>query len=98
MPCRTLYLLLSALLGLALSTSRTSAASNCIDGIAAWWQFEGNGNDAQGASVLTLNNGAAFGMGEVGQGLLLDGADDYARANASAALNVGAGSGMSIEM
>jgi hypothetical protein len=66
-------------------------------GIAAWWKFNGNGLNESGLAPMTLNNGATYGVGEVGQGLFLDGANDYARADAPS-LNIGVGSGMSIEM
>src|SRR5206468_12218446 len=42
----------------------------------AWYQGEGNANDIQGGNNGTLQNGATFAAGEVGQAFSLDGVDD----------------------
>ena len=47
-------------------------------GCVAWWQGNGNANDAQGTNNGVLRNGAAVtNAGMVGQAFKLDGADDY---------------------
>jgi hypothetical protein len=45
-------------------------------GIVSWWQAEGNANDSVGSNNGTLQNGATFGAGKVGQGFSLDGVND----------------------
>jgi hypothetical protein len=63
----------------------------------AWWRWEGNGQDSVGAATLTFFNGAGFSTAKVGQGLVLDGVNDYAKTPASAGLDVGASPGFSVE-
>jgi hypothetical protein len=46
-------------------------------GIIGWWPAEGNANDIIGANQVTLQNGATFGAGEVGQAFSLDGINDF---------------------
>ena len=94
---RFLQILQILLYVFALHCVSALAAINCPGDLATWWKFEGNGNDAQGAAPLTLLNGAGFALGEVLDGLSLDGINDYATAPAGAALDVGAASGMTIE-
>jgi len=99
MCSRISHLLLSLLCAVAaLFGPELRAADACPNTMNAWWKFESNGSDTQGASSLTLNGGASFASAQVGQGLFLDGANDYARANAASALNIGTSSGMTIEM
>jgi hypothetical protein len=45
--------------------------------IIAFWKGEGNANDSAGANDGTLQNGAAFAAGQVGQAFSLDGVNDY---------------------
>src|ERR1051325_4815106 len=71
-----------------LALFQAGSAGKCVncdptpDGIANWWSFEGNGNDSVGSKTVTLKNGAVFAAGKAGQGLQLDGTDDYAEAPA----------------
>ena len=68
-------------------------------GMVGWWQWEGNGNDIQGTNPATFVGSPAFISGEVGQALQLNGTTQYARTNAaSPGLNVGGGSGMTIDL
>lgn len=46
-------------------------------GMVAWYPGEGNANDIQGTNNGTLQNGATFATGKVGQAFNFDGADDY---------------------
>lgn len=48
-------------------------------GLVAHWSFENNCLDGAGSNDCTLFGNAGFSAGQVGQGLLLDGADDYAQ-------------------
>src|SRR5580698_1002953 len=66
-------------------------------GIVAWWQAEGNADD-----IIGGNNGTAVGNltyinGEVGQAFVFDGSTSYITVPASPSLNVGTGSGFTIE-
>ncbi len=48
-------------------------------GLISWWQAEGNALDAAGQNHGTLQGGASFTAGRVGQAFLLDGVDDFVR-------------------
>jgi hypothetical protein len=43
----------------------------------SWWPGDGNADDIQDDNDGTLQNGATFASGKVGQGFSLDGVDDY---------------------
>ena len=42
-----------------------------------WWPAEGNANDIKGSNNGTLQNGATFAAGKVGQAFSFDGVDDF---------------------
>lgn len=65
--------------------------------LVAWWRGEGNANDSVGGLNGTLQNGATFAPGKVGQAFSLDGVNDYVNVSASTSLNVGAGNGLTID-
>ncbi len=65
--------------------------------LVAWWQFDGTGKDIIGTADLTLGGVPTYGAGKVVQAILLDGLDDFGRANASVALNLGVNPGMTVE-
>lgn len=46
-------------------------------GMVSWWPGDGNANDIQGTNHGTLQGGATFAAGKVGQAFSLDGIDDY---------------------
>jgi len=48
-----------------------------VSGLVAWWHGEGNANDVVGTNHGTLQNGATFAIGKVGQSFLFDGVDDH---------------------
>lgn len=53
---------------------------SCImppSGLVSWWAFDGNANDLKDGNTGVLQNQASFGSAKVGQGILLDGVDDY---------------------
>jgi len=62
-----------------------------------WWPWDGTGTDIQGNNPATLSGGPDFVSGEVDQALAFDGANDYARVTGAPSLNVGVGSGMTID-
>jgi len=69
-----------------------------LSGMASWWKAEGNALDSVGPNNGTLMNGVGFAPGEVNQAFSLDGARSYVLVQSgSPSLNVGAGSGMTIE-
>ena len=45
-------------------------------GLVSWWRAEGNAHDARGTNHGTLENGATFAPGKVGQAFSFDGMDD----------------------
>lgn len=54
--------------------------SSCImppAGLVSWWTLDGNANDLKDGNTGVLQNQASFGSAKVGQGILLDGVDDY---------------------
>lgn len=98
-------LLLSSALLWAPDAAPAQTTSACVpppSGLAAWWQWEGNGTESRNGNTATLFNGptsgpGTFGPGKVGQALQFDGLNDFAKAPASSSLNVGSGSGLTIE-
>lgn len=66
--------------------------------IAAWYPGDGNTNDLQAANNATLNGGATYAGGKVGQAFSLDGTTAYVSAPSTAANDpTGANSGASME-
>src|SRR5438270_12952784 len=45
----------------------------------SWWPGDGNANDIQGGNNGTLQGGATFASGKVGQAFSFDGVNDYGR-------------------
>ena len=66
-------------------------------GLVGWWRAEGNANDSAGTDEGISEGGLAYAPGEVGQAFVFNGTDADVHIPASATLNVGAGSGMSVE-
>src|SRR5262245_51166775 len=74
----TVCLLLVAVISMLLGTAPASA--DCVPppaGLICWWAAEDNARDAVGSNNGTLQGGAAFGAGQVGQAFSFDGDDDY---------------------
>jgi len=56
----------------------------CLDppsGMVSWWPGDGNALDIIGPNDGTLENGATFALGKVGQAFNFDGVDDYVQAS-----------------
>ena len=67
-------------------------------GMVAWWTGDNTAEDVMGGNHGTLQNGAGFTAdGEVGPAFAFDGIDDFVKVPASSRLDVGAGSGFTIE-
>ncbi len=47
-----------------------------VSGLIAWWPGEGSANDVVGSNHGTLQNGATFAIGKLGQAFYFDGVDD----------------------
>ena len=63
--------------------------SNCVSpspGLVGWWPGDGNDNAVAGGDNATLQGGATFAPGKVGQGFRFDGANGYAQIPDSDAL------------
>lgn len=77
-----------------------ASAQTCIpppNGLVSWWPLDGNADDIQDGNPATFFGTPGFVKGKVGQALQLDGIFDYAMVPASVNLDVGAGSGLTIE-
>jgi hypothetical protein len=77
-----------------------SAQTSCAPvpaGLVGWWAGEGNANDNAGTNNGVLQGAVTFVPGEVGLAFSLDGTTADVHIPGSAALNVGAGSGMTVE-
>jgi hypothetical protein len=66
-------------------------------GLVAWWPGDGNALDIAGGNNGTLVGGVTYANGEVGQAFDLDGTSGFVVAPASASLNVGLSSGLTVE-
>ena len=78
--------------GLALT-----ACAPVPSGLVGWWRAEGNANDSAGTDEGIPEGGLAYAPGEVGQAFVFNGLNADVHIPASATLNVGAGSGMTVE-
>ena len=68
---------LAALFPVGVSFAQTCTPSP--SGMVSWWPGDGNANDIVGGNHGTLQNGAAFAAGKVGQAFSFDGVDDFVR-------------------
>jgi uncharacterized repeat protein (TIGR01451 family) len=60
-----------------LTFARVSLPASGTSGLLAWYRGEGDATDLTGAHNGTLQNGATFAAGKVGQAFQLDGIDDH---------------------
>src|SRR5262249_21504510 len=56
-------------------------------GIVGWWNAEGDANDIVGGNNGSLENGATFGTGMVGQAFQFDGINDFVKVPNAPSLN-----------
>ena len=66
-------------------------------GIAAWWRGESNAVDLVNGNTGTPSGGITYVAGEVGNAFKFNGTDGYIPVPASSSLNIGTGSGITIE-
>src|SRR2546425_139116 len=74
--------------------------SNCIpspNGLVGWWAAEGDAGDRTGLNPGAVQGGVTFEPGEVGKAFAMHGGLDAVKIGATASLDVGSGSGMTIE-
>ena len=67
-------------LDLGLDNVTVLAPAGCVPqpaNLVGWWRAQGNANDFIGGNNGTLQNGATFGAGQVGQAFSLDGTGQY---------------------
>jgi predicted Ser/Thr protein kinase len=89
-------------IGIAIVTAfavRSAGVSACPapSGLVGWWAAEGNAADRTGMNNGIIHGGVKFVPGKVGQAFQFDGASGYVTIPASESLNVGNGSGFTIE-
>lgn len=74
----------------SVTTAWSSSCSAVPNGIVSWWKGEGNAADVMGVSNATVQGGAAFAEGRVGQAFSFNGVDQYVEENSPpSALNIG---------
>ncbi|MES2570990.1 MAG: LamG-like jellyroll fold domain-containing protein, partial [Verrucomicrobiota bacterium] len=66
-------------------------------GMAGWWPGNGNANDLIAGNRGELISGTRFGPGKVSAAFEFDGANDFVKVPKAAQLDVGTGSGMTLE-
>ncbi len=82
------------------ASSAGKCGQNCVApaaGLVAWWPAEGNATDAVGTNNGVTLGGVSYAAGEVGQAFNFEQADSAVMVPASASLNVGSGSGFTLE-
>ncbi len=95
--------LVTNLYGSSLSSNATLAVfppGTCDpvpSGVVAWWSAEGNANDIIGTNKGYPTGGITYTNGEVGQAFVFNGSTSYIPIPASPSLNLGTGSGLTIE-
>ncbi len=78
-----------------------ASAQDCTappDGLVSWWRGENDAKDAFGINHGTLQNGATFAAGKVGQAFNLDGVDDFVNISDDSSLDFGPTSPMTIDL
>jgi len=67
-------------------------------GLVGWWPGDGNANDIVGSNHGTLQNGATFGAGKVGQAFRFDGANDIVQVPDAPSLNFSPTSPITVDL
>ena len=84
----------SGLLAVLCFLSSSASAQTCVQppaGVVSWWPGDGNADDIQNGNDGTLQNGAMFAQGIVGQAFSLDGSDDFVNVGNAPTLHVSGG-------
>jgi YVTN family beta-propeller protein len=83
--------------GIFIGPDVTPQCAEAPPGLVSWWPGEGNADDIVNGNDGTLQNGVTFAPGKVGQAFSFDGVDDFVKIPASANLDVGLGSGFTLD-
>src|SRR5438132_6319176 len=86
--------------GMSLVPVRGQPAETCAQppaGLAAWWAADGDFDDLAGGSAGTALGDVSFEDGRVGPALAVHGRSEGVRIAASAALDIGAADGLTVE-
>jgi hypothetical protein len=75
----------------------SGACTPAPSGLVSWWRAEGNANDSIGTNNGTPTGGITYTNGEVGQAFVFNNTTSYIPVPASPSLNIGIGSGFTIE-
>jgi hypothetical protein len=81
-------------------TGQASAQGTCVPplkGLVSWWPGDGDTNDIQGNNLGTLQNGATFAPGLVGQAFSLDGVNNFIQVSDNANLKLSASESLSLD-
>jgi hypothetical protein len=70
------------------SQAQVGSCTPAPSGLVSWWPGDGNATDIQDGNDGTLQNGATFAAGKVGQAFSFDGVDDFVLVSPSANLNI----------
>jgi hypothetical protein len=81
----------------ATSTPTPPTCAAPAPNMVSWWRSENNALDMIGGNNGTLQNGAGFAVGEVGQAFNLDGIDDYVAVPYAANLDFGPMTPLSVD-
>ena len=73
------------------SSPSTTTCVPAPSGLVSWWPGENDANDIQGSNHGTLQNGATFASGKVGQAISFDGVNDFIRIEDNSNLRLGTG-------
>jgi hypothetical protein len=90
-------IILFALLLAQTCLGQTQTCAPTPPGLVGWWPADGNGLDAVGNQDAVLENGLSFAAGEVSQAFLFNTTNADIHVAASSVLNVGTGSGFTLE-
>lgn len=74
--------------------TKTAAANSCVgppSGLVSWWAGDGDATDIVNGNDGTLQGGATFTLGQVGDAFLLDGIDDFVDLSNASNLHVSGG-------
>ena len=84
----SLWVVLHLILGASMVSAQVNKCVEAPDGLVSWWPGDGNAADIVDGNPGTLQNGATFAAGVVGQSFILDGTDDFVLVSPAANLDI----------